>query len=84
MANGFHNFILINLKKDIFDKNEYFQFNSHLSVKNNLMGRNRDGHQIYGHLLVKVSAFKYVLKMWRMDICIRHKCGERENIVGHR
>jgi len=24
------------------------------------------------------------LKMWRMDIFIRHNCGERENTVGHR
>jgi len=31
-----------------------------------------------------VSAFKFVLKMWRMDTFIRHKCGERENIVGQR
>ncbi len=26
----------------------------------------------------------YVLKMWQMDILIRHKCGERQNTVGHR
>jgi hypothetical protein len=24
------------------------------------------------------------LKMWQMDIFIRHKCGERKNIAGHR
>jgi len=23
-------------------------------------------------------------KMWQMDIFIRHQCGERNNIVGHR
>jgi hypothetical protein len=43
--------------------------------------------EICGHILVKVSgysAFKYVLKMWRIDIFICHKCGKRENIVGHR
>ena len=28
--------------------------------------------------------FKCVLKMWRKDIFICHKCVERQNIVGHR
>ncbi len=28
--------------------------------------------------------FRYVLKMWRMAILIRHNCGERKSTVGHR
>ena len=32
----------------------------------------------------QILNFKCVLKMWRMDILIRHQCGERNHIVGHR
>ncbi len=37
-----------------------------------------------GEFIKTFYTFRHVLKMWRMFIFIRHKCGKRHNIVGHR
>ena len=60
----------------------YFQSNSHFSVKNNSKDLNRWLRILVVHEIC--GLFGMFLKMWRMDILIRHICGERKNLVGHR
>ena len=98
MANGHLNvandFVSENVKNRMFwVKIRNFLFNSHFSAKNNKRGYEERWprmlvyvlkiHGMTLHLKV-LCTLKCVLKMWRMDIFIRHICGERKNIVGHR
>ena len=47
------------------------------------MKRDSSGCENIKNLGILVTRDGYA-KMWRMALCIRHNCGERENIVGHR
>jgi len=37
-----------------------------------------------GGFIKTFSLLAGILKMWRIDIFIRHKCGKSKNIVGNR